>query len=682
MSVQELDSNSNLKDISSLYLKSDDNQDALSSFNRKFMIDENKDVKKNAIYDLPSLPVLPRTVDMDFELEQVPSNNYLLLDRAESRMLTKTGTSIREDNLLSFDAYKNNIPSSSSVTQLGFVNKKSDQFTSSRNMVHEGVDFSSVKPKSANMHGVNVNLSLIKTLSQNKAKQGYHNNQSSYNDINSPNRISPERLRPRSSIHLSKSKNLLSNIFNPADVDSDYGISNFRSISKGLRSNGVNSYLASSPPSTVDDFSINRPKSTVELENKINKIKSISLDSSRKNSSLMTNYNYLNGGYLTNKGTSPLLLTTKNIARTRIEEFYRVLPRDKKIIKQHKSKQKSYNMFKDIKINTIQPLEPKMYLDEKLKKHMIVFHNNLGKSFQPSHVNTVKRKFSLNSFKTKDGVLFGECYKDILAYKNDNDFSGRDKAKLQNMLNILFLEEGQKDYTSVNGQKIYEIDSGKLQAMSRRYKRNGELIAESERKLVMSEDEDANLSALKNILFLKKHQKRCSTATIERDLQTKSLVNMSNKEFTLNIAATAKDLKAEKSLKLKTTKSIKEKPQIRKKKTSKPKTSKKIQKEVKPSAMKSVKPAPFKNKADCNKPNIRSKNGCWTCRLRKKKCSEEKDECVNCLRMQVPCDYNADKPAYMATAELKRLKVLEIKRISVTNKQTSKKAKAQDTKRE
>lgn len=44
--------------------------------------------------------------------------------------------------------------------------------------------------------------------------------------------------------------------------------------------------------------------------------------------------------------------------------------------------------------------------------------------------------------------------------------------------------------------------------------------------------------------------------------------------------------------------------------------------------------------------------------------------------MQVPCDYSADKPAYMATAESKRQKLLEVKRISVTNKQTSKKSKS------
>ena len=679
MSVQKLDSSSRLKDISSLYLKSDENQDPLGSLSRNFIADENKDVKKNTVYDLPLLPVLPRTVDMDFELEQVPSNNYLLVDRTDSHMITKTGNSIKEDNLLSFDAYRNNIPSSSSVTQLGFVNKNTDQFSSEKSMENEGVHSISVKPKSANnVPGVKKTLSPNKSLSQNKAKQKYYNNQSNINDINidSLDRIKPERLRPRSSIPLSKSKNLLSNIFNPADVDSDYGILNLRSISKGLRSNGVNLYLASSPPSTVGDFSIDRPRSNIELENRSNKMQTSFVDVTRRNCSLVTNYNYLIGGHSINRETAPLLLTTKNMARPKFEKFFKVKPRDKKVVKQYKNKQKNYSKLKDIKINTMHPLEPKTYLDEETKKHMIVFHNNLGKSYQPSHVNALKRKFSFNLFKTKNGVLFGECYMDILAHKNDNDFSGGDKAKMQDMMNILFLEEGQRVYTSLNGQDIYEIDSGKLQAMSRRYNRNGEQIAESEKKAAISEDEDAELSALKNILFLKEHQKRCSTATMERDLQAKSLVNMSNKEFTLNIAATAKDVKIEKSPTLKTSKPIKKKQQVKEKKIVKPKKSKKKQTKAKPLAKKPVKLTPPKNTTDCIKPKIRSKNGCWTCRLRKKKCTEEKEECANCLRMQVPCDYSADKPAYMATAESKRHKLLEVKRISVTNKQTSKKSKS------
>lgn len=682
MSVQKLDSSSRLKDISSLYLKSDDNQDVLSSFNRNFMGDENKDVENNAVYNLHSLPALPRTVDMDFGLDKVPSNRYILVDRAESHMLTKTETSIKEDNLLSFDAYKNNIPSSSSVTQLGYVTKNTDQFPSSKNMANECVDFISLKPKSANnVHGVSASLSLIKKLSQNKAKHKYFSNQSSINDINidSLNRMKPERLRPRSSIPLSKSKNLLSNIFNPTDVDGDYGISNLRSISKGPRSTGVNLYLASSPPSTVGNFSIGRPISNIELENRGSKMKNLSLGVNGRNNSLVTKKNYLIGGHLINKETDPLLATTENTIKTKFEEFYKVLPRNKKVSKPYKSKQTNYNILKDIKINTIHPLEPKTYLDEKLKKHMIVFHNNLGKSFKPSHVNTHKRNFSFNLFKTKNSVLFGECYTDILTHKNDNDFSGKDKTKLQNMMNILFLEEGHRVYTSINGQDIYDIDSGKLQAMSRRYKRNGESIAEGERNAAISEDEDADLSALKNILFLKEHPKRCSTATMERDLHAKSLVNMSNKEFTLNITASTKVVEVEKSPKVKTSKTVKIEHEIKEKKIKKkvePKKSKKLLAKVKPLARKAVKPTPLKNKTDCKKPKIRSKNGCWTCRLRKKKCSEEKDECANCLRMQVPCDYSADKPGYMASAESKRLKLLEVKRISVTNKQTSKKSKS------
>lgn len=683
MSVQKLNSSSRLKDISSLYLRSDDNQDALSCFNRNFMVKENKDVEKDGVNDLPSIPVLPATVDMDFELDRVPPNNYLLVERTESHMLTKTGTVRKEDILLSFDAYKNNIPSSSSVTQLGFMNKNTNHFPSGKIMANELTDSIMMKPKSAsNAQCVNEGLKLIKSLNLNKVKQRHYNNQPSLNDIDididNLNRMKPEELRPRSSIPLSKSKNLLSNIFNPADADTDYGMLNLRSISKGLRSNGVNLYLASSPPGTVEDLSIDSPRSNVGLENQSIKSNGSTVDFNRKKSSLVTNYNFLFGGYTTNKETAPLLLKTKNIPRAKFEDFYRVLPRAKNINKHSKDKRNNSDIPKNIKINTMYPVEPKTYLDEKTKRHMIVFHNSLGKSFQPSNQDTHKRRFPLNSSKTKDGVLFGECYPDILAHKNDNDFSSRDKAKLQNMMNVLFLETGQKVYTSINGQDIYEIDSGKLQAMSRRYKRNGELVAESEKQVVISEDEDADLSALKNILFLKNHQKRSSTDTVERDLEAKSLVNMSNKEFKLDIGSKNQDAETEKASKLKPYRPKKIKHVVKEKKITKPKKTTKIPKsntKAKALEKKLEIVKPIKDKQDCSKPKMRSKNGCWTCRLRKKKCSEEKDKCVNCLRMQIPCDYNTDKPAYMATGESKKLKLLEIKSISVTNKQNSKKLK-------
>ena len=44
---------------------------------------------------------------------------------------------------------------------------------------------------------------------------------------------------------------------------------------------------------------------------------------------------------------------------------------------------------------------------------------------------------------------------------------------------------------------------------------------------------------------------------------------------------------------------------------------------------------------------IRSSNGCWTCRLRRKKCDERHPVCDACASLRVTCYYNQDKPEWM-----------------------------------
>lgn len=48
----------------------------------------------------------------------------------------------------------------------------------------------------------------------------------------------------------------------------------------------------------------------------------------------------------------------------------------------------------------------------------------------------------------------------------------------------------------------------------------------------------------------------------------------------------------------------------------------------------------------------RSRSGCWTCRLRHKACPEDGDPCGLCVRLRMPCDYSAVKPAYMSDKKL------------------------------
>lgn len=58
----------------------------------------------------------------------------------------------------------------------------------------------------------------------------------------------------------------------------------------------------------------------------------------------------------------------------------------------------------------------------------------------------------------------------------------------------------------------------------------------------------------------------------------------------------------------------------------------------------------------------RSKNGCWTCRLRRKKCPEERPSCSQCNRLGLPCDgYSIDRPKFMYEKASQLKKLNEIK---------------------
>ncbi|KAK9242768.1 hypothetical protein V1506DRAFT_47199 [Lipomyces tetrasporus] len=58
----------------------------------------------------------------------------------------------------------------------------------------------------------------------------------------------------------------------------------------------------------------------------------------------------------------------------------------------------------------------------------------------------------------------------------------------------------------------------------------------------------------------------------------------------------------------------------------------------------------------------RTRTGCWTCRLRRKKCSEEKPACAACLRLKLACDGYGDRPDFMKSAEAMARKRDEIRR--------------------
>ncbi|GMM56406.1 hypothetical protein DAKH74_030220 [Maudiozyma humilis] len=57
----------------------------------------------------------------------------------------------------------------------------------------------------------------------------------------------------------------------------------------------------------------------------------------------------------------------------------------------------------------------------------------------------------------------------------------------------------------------------------------------------------------------------------------------------------------------------------------------------------------------------RSRTGCWICRLRKKKCTEEKPTCMNCQRLNLTCYYGETRPDFVADPAKKAEKLAEIR---------------------
>ncbi|SCU96688.1 LAFA_0G07580g1_1 [Lachancea sp. 'fantastica'] len=63
-----------------------------------------------------------------------------------------------------------------------------------------------------------------------------------------------------------------------------------------------------------------------------------------------------------------------------------------------------------------------------------------------------------------------------------------------------------------------------------------------------------------------------------------------------------------------------------------------------------------------NAAGSRSRSGCWICRLRKKKCTEEKPSCHNCMRLNLQCFYDHTKPDFISDPAKKNEKLEEIKK--------------------
>ncbi|CZS97029.1 related to C6 transcription factor [Rhynchosporium graminicola] len=59
----------------------------------------------------------------------------------------------------------------------------------------------------------------------------------------------------------------------------------------------------------------------------------------------------------------------------------------------------------------------------------------------------------------------------------------------------------------------------------------------------------------------------------------------------------------------------------------------------------------------------RSNSGCWTCRVRKKKCDENRPHCSTCTSLAIQCYGYHERPAWMDNGPLQKKQALKIKRI-------------------
>lgn len=71
-----------------------------------------------------------------------------------------------------------------------------------------------------------------------------------------------------------------------------------------------------------------------------------------------------------------------------------------------------------------------------------------------------------------------------------------------------------------------------------------------------------------------------------------------------------------------------------------------------------------KNAKRARRVGVKSTTGCWTCRIRHKKCPEQHPICVECQRFQLSCHYSRSRPKYMSVPELRHQKLTEIRQVT------------------
>lgn len=622
----------------SMYLKSDENSD-FEENNKNFM-NSSRPISQPNIFDLNKL--------VSTAQQQINNNNINVAATASCpsssgfkviKNKPKTANSVIQqpksaynpinERLLSFDPFKNNISSSSSVRQ-------------SNNL-----------------------FSKINVASYNKQKN------KSRSKLNTP--TSNTAFRPLSSVGFqqdNKTNTIITNNLNSMGLSKDLNDIFLRSQTekKPDTGNDILSYLASSPPNSNQSLNFtNNILSQNDCELSIEMIKNRALFSPQPSSSLPPSRNGIkitspkyyrsytaNTNTLTQSGLGHLLNAARvlNSSETKNSTEFSI-PKIKNIANFNEQKKK------------------RLQRSNLSRRGNVIFQemDNLKMSFvDAARLGTKKKSLNndLNRNYSNNEFLHTDCYRDLSYYHSDNDYTEHDKKIFAKRMSILnFRNDEEKNL--VKFSTLAKMDMKKLSVESR-FKR-----------VNFTSGESKEISQLKGIMMMEEKSTSTSKTPSKFDLQKIVKPEKSKEAFPIKLFSLKKNNKR----KLDENKS---KPNSKKIKTDINSsgcnindasvkfntTGKNIGKQLMPfqklsfkaPSTKVIKPKLVKSQSI----KRRSKQGCWTCRLRKKKCSEERDKCINCVKLGIPCDYSVEKPIYMSNTEAKQAKQLELKTISTTYK--------------
>lgn len=604
-----------------MFLKSDDTSDYEER--KKSYLALSRPTTQNNLYDFnkeienKSLPSSKRGKGSNVNiLASCPPSLGVAKEKSEftsgAIQQPKSAYNSLNGRLLSVDSFKNNILSSSSLNQNNMFSKTSNslEMKNDSQQLNTGISNNIFRPVSSLEFRQESNKKLPTTI----------NNLTS---VNLSRDIHDIILRTEAEKHINDRKR-------------------------------ISSYLVSSPPNSSE--SINFANNILSQNNCQSSIEMI-----KSRASLLTSSSGSNIRFITPKYHKSTFFSNNNT-----QSGLGHLLQAAKALNSSEKKKLQDAFIPNIKAagSTKRIKTKKHHTPNGSKKGNIIFQEmeNLEASFVDVS-RFGKRKVTANLENTRDSnFIHADCYRDLSYYHSDNDYNTTDKKLFARRMSILNFKKGKKK-SMIRFDKLAKMDMKKLSVESR-FKRvnftagsskeisqlKGIMIMSDsisqpvkkapkfEMKVLGKEPEAKNMFKIESFGALNLAKQRLPIEASNSKNENVHVERIDSEynfnDHTAMFAAVGKNVGKQPmpfqklSFKAHITKNIRPKPQ-------------------KPIAIKR-----------------RSKQGCWTCRLRKKKCSEEKDRCHNCMKLGLPCDYAVDKPEYMNNNELKQEKQLELKNIS------------------